>query len=305
VQADRESPWIDTGSGVESPPVVRFELLPATGNQIGRRRCHCENGRPGEFDTSVPDLSRRMCSQLNATPCSERYSTRGFSDDCGFHRFPPNLKLPSSFQPSAHPKHIGRPASLAPPQSARCVSKRSALPLFCLCLFSTARHLSPSWALSPEIPLSLSMHPQVQVAASRRFPIRRLSVPGSRSMPPPASNYRLPAQRSLPLIDFGNIQSTISGSSSADLTTRTECILRMSRLAFPLLFHKALLRTVFGSSQKPAPPDHKNPTAPRTLTLYCARKRFGFTDPIDVGWPHRSRFCFRITSRRPSASASE
>jgi hypothetical protein len=72
-----------------------------------------------------------------------------------------------------------------------------------------------------------------------------------------------------------------------------------------LLFHKALLRTVFGSSQKPAPPDHKNPTAPRTLTLYCARKRFGFTDPIDVGWPHRSRFCFRITSRRPSASASE
>ena len=52
---------------------------------------------------------------------------------------------------------------------------------------------------------------------------------------------------------------------------------------FPLHFHKALLRTVFGSSQKPAPPDRKNSTASGTLALYPGRKRFCFTEPIDVG----------------------
>ena len=59
----RESPSIDTVSGAEFYPIVRFELLPATGNQIGRRRCQGENERPGEVDTSVSDLPRKMCSR--------------------------------------------------------------------------------------------------------------------------------------------------------------------------------------------------------------------------------------------------
>ena len=49
-------------------------------------------------------------------------------------------------------------------------------------------------------------------------------------------------------------------------------------------FHIALLRTEFGSSQKPTTPDHKTLTAPQTLALYPARKRRCFTEPIDVGW---------------------
>jgi len=70
VQADkRESPWIDTGSGVESRPAIRFEPLLVTGNQMGRRMFHGENEYPGEFGTSVSDLPRGMCSRWrNATP---------------------------------------------------------------------------------------------------------------------------------------------------------------------------------------------------------------------------------------------
>src|SRR6516225_8016414 len=67
---------------------------------------------------------------------------------------------------------------------------------------------------------------------------------------------------------------------------------------FPLHFHKALLRTVFGSSQKPAPPDRRNPTAPRTLALYPARRRFCFTEPIDVGWPCAERLSDWTVARR-------
>lgn len=84
MQADkRESPLCDTFLGVESPPVVRFEPLLATGNQIGRRRVHGANKRPGEVDTSVSDFPRGMCSRQQATTWPERYSTCAFANDCG------------------------------------------------------------------------------------------------------------------------------------------------------------------------------------------------------------------------------
>ena len=73
----RESSSIDTVSGAEFYPVVRFELLPATGNQIGRRRCQGENERPGEVDTSVSDLPRKMCSRSLAKAPSPRSDVQG------------------------------------------------------------------------------------------------------------------------------------------------------------------------------------------------------------------------------------
>ena len=73
----RESPSIDTVSGAEFYPVARFELLPATGNQIGRRRASGENERPGEVDTSVSDLPRKMCSRSLAKAPSPRSDVQG------------------------------------------------------------------------------------------------------------------------------------------------------------------------------------------------------------------------------------
>jgi len=96
---------------------------------------------------------------------------------------------------------------------------------------------------------------------------------------------------------FRKYSRTISGSSSGRPDNPQRVHAPNEATDFPLHFHKALAGTVFGSSQKSAPPDHKNPTAPRTLALYRAGERFRFTETIDVG---SSRCCAHGSAFAPA-----
>jgi len=153
---------------------------------------------------------------------------------------------------------------------------------------STARHLSPSWrALLRDSPILEC----TSSSAGARQPLISSSPTSNANI-----SFKTSANMALSVGSTSSASSnrhrkysrTISGSSSGRPDNPQRVHAPNEATDFPLHFHIAFAGAAFGSSQKPAPPDHKNPTAPRTLALYRAGERFCFTETVDVG---SSRCC--------------